>query len=55
MSRRDPEAGCAWLGCLLLVSLVAIVVLALIDVRLVLLWLIVGGIGVVLLDSWAGE
>jgi hypothetical protein len=52
---RDPEAGCAWLGCLVLVSAGALVVLAFIDVRFVLLWIVGGGILAVVLDSLAGD
>jgi hypothetical protein len=55
VSRPDPETGC---GCLVLLagaSLVAIVGLAFVDVRLALLWLVVGAIGVVLLDTLAAR
>ena len=54
MSRRDPESGC---GCLFLIgaaTLVALVALALVDVRLVVLWLVAGAIFVVVLDTLVG-
>lgn len=55
MSSRDPERGC---GCLVLVfaaSLLVLLVLAWIDVRLLMLWLIAGSIGLVVVDSLLGE
>jgi hypothetical protein len=51
----DPEAGVAWLGCFVLVGLVVLVGLAVIDVRLVVLWILLGAALAVVLDTLVGD